>query len=416
MEAELKKSIFTAALATVALAGCGDQGAGGAGTSGQQIQIVGSSTVYPFTTAVAERFAQSNPSFKAPIVESTGTGAGMKLFCGGVGDNFPDMTNASRRIKQSELETCRQNGVSKVIEVPVGIDGLALIQSNNAGAIALTPQDVYEALAANPYGKPNTAKTWRDVNPALPAVAIQVFGPPPTSGTRDSFAELILEKGCDANPEMKALKESDSDRHKDVCTKIREDGPFIEAGENDNLLVQKVAGNPGAIGVLGYSFMEENADKVRGIPLNGIAPTAATIGDLSYPGARQVYIYAKGEHMNVIPGMKEFLAGFAGVRPGPGRLAERPRAGDGVRGSWPATSPFAAQLSRLVRGAVDDHASDHFLDRLGGGVAGPDHPSCCRQPRGRRAARGGHAARRDPRRGAGPCRGPHPGRVQPAGE
>jgi phosphate transport system substrate-binding protein len=305
------KAILSAAAAMLVLAGCGQQGSGG-GASGQQIQIVGSSTVYPFTTAVAERFAQANPSFKAPIVESTGTGSGMKLFCGGVGDNFPDMTNASRRIKKAELESCHKNGVNNVIEVPVGIDGLALIQANNAGALSLSPQDVYRALAANPYGRPNTAKTWKDVNPALPPVAIQVFGPPPTSGTRDSFAELILEKGCDANPEMKALKESDSDRHKDICTKIREnDGAYVEAGENDNLLVQKVAANPGAVGVLGYSFLEENTDKVRGIPLNGIAPTAETIGNLSYPGARQVYIYAKGEHMNAIPGMKEFLAEYA---------------------------------------------------------------------------------------------------------
>jgi phosphate transport system substrate-binding protein len=313
MEEVLKKSFIPLALSALALAGCGGQGTGaGGGTSGQQIHIVGSSTVYPFTTAVAERFAQTNASFGAPIVESTGTGAGMKLFCGGVGDQFPDMTNASRRIKASELEMCRSNGVNQVIEIPVGIDGLALIQAANAPpGFQVTAADIYEAVAANPYGKPNTAKTWRDVNPALPATAIQVFGPPPTSGTRDSFAELILEKGCTTNAEMKALKESDEDRYKDVCTKVREDGAYIEAGENDNLLVQKVAQNPDAVGILGYSFLEENTDKVRGIALNGVAPTAATIGSLEYPGARQIYVYAKGEHMNVIPGMKEFLAEYA---------------------------------------------------------------------------------------------------------
>jgi phosphate transport system substrate-binding protein len=323
MEENLKKSFIPLALGALALAGCGEQGTGGGGASGQQIHIVGSSTVYPFTTAVAERFAQTNPSFGAPIVESTGTGAGMKLFCGGVGDNFPDMTNASRRIKASELETCRTNGVNQVIEIPVGIDGLALIESTNAPAISLTAQQVYEAVAANPYGKPNTAKTWRDIDPSLPASPIQVFGPPPTSGTRDSFAELILEKGCTANAEMKALKESDEDRYKDICTKVREDGAYVEAGENDNLLVQKVAQNPGAVGILGYSFLEENTDKVRGIPLNGIAPTAATIGSLEYPGARQVYVYAKGEHMNVIPGMKEFLAEYARGWGQGGYLAQR---------------------------------------------------------------------------------------------
>jgi phosphate transport system substrate-binding protein len=326
MEANLNNRILTAALAALALVGCGQGGndAGG-GASGQQIQIVGSSTVYPFTTAVAERFAQTNAGFKAPIVESTGTGAGMKLFCGGVGDQFPDMTNASRRIKKSELETCAKNGVKQVIEVPVGIDGLALIEGiKGAHNFQLSAADVYKALAANPFGKgANTAKTWKDVNPALPAVAIKIFGPPPTSGTRDSFAELILEKGCESDPAMKALKESDKDKHKDLCTKIREDGAYVEAGENDNLLVQKVAANPGAIGVLGYSFMEENAGTVRGIPLGGVAPTAATIGDLSYPGARQVYIYAKGEHMNVIPGMKEFLAEYAKGWGAGGYLAQR---------------------------------------------------------------------------------------------
>lgn len=303
----MKKSYFGAA-AALALAACGQQSGGGA--QGQQIQIVGSSTVYPFTTAVAEQFQRTNPGMSA-IVESTGTGAGMKLFCAGVGDQHPDMTNASRRIKASEYQDCAKNGVKQIIEVPVGIDGLALIEGKSGANMSLTARDVYAALAANPFGKPNTAKTWKDVNPALPAVAIQVYGPPPTSGTRDSLAELILEKGCETDPAMKALKESDKDKHKDLCTKIREDGAYVEAGENDNLLVQKVAANPGAIGVLGYSFLEENGDKVKGIPLGGIAPTAETISSLTYPGARQLYVYVKGEHLSVIPGMREFLAEYA---------------------------------------------------------------------------------------------------------
>jgi phosphate transport system substrate-binding protein len=307
MEAELTKHILAAGIAALALAGCGDK-TGGA--SGQQIQIVGSSTVYPFTTAVAEQFQRTNPGMSV-IVESTGTGAGMKLFCGGVGDNFPDMTNASRRIKASELEDCTKNGVKQVVEVAVGIDGLALIEANNGPGLKLSAADVYKAVAATPFGQANTARTWRDVNPSLPPVPIRVFGPPSTSGTRDSFAELILEKGCESDPAMKALKDSDKDRHKTVCTKVREDGAWVDAGENDNLLVQKVTQDPGAIGVLGYSFMEENRDKVRGIPLGGIAPTSETISSLTYPGARQVYVYAKGEHVNVIPGMREFLAEYS---------------------------------------------------------------------------------------------------------
>ncbi|HEX9963738.1 MAG TPA: substrate-binding domain-containing protein [Allosphingosinicella sp.] len=304
----MKTKFFAAATAALLLAGCGQQSGG---SQGQQIQIVGSSTVYPFTTAVAEQLQRSHPGMSA-IVESTGTGAGMKLFCSGIGDDKPDMTNASRRIKASEFQDCAKNGVRQVIEVPVGIDGLALIEGKNGVGMSLTVRDIYAALAANPFGKPNTAKTWKDVNPALPAVAIQVYGPPPTSGTRDSLAELILEKGCETDPSMKVLKDTDKDRHKDLCTKIREnDGAYVEAGENDNLLVQKVAANAGAIGVLGYSFLEENADKVKGIPLGGVAPTAETISNLTYPGARQLYLYVKGEHVSVIPGIREFLAEYS---------------------------------------------------------------------------------------------------------
>jgi phosphate transport system substrate-binding protein len=260
----------------------------------QQIRIVGSSTVYPFTTAVAERFAQNRPSFHAPIVESTGTGAGMQLFCGGVGAR------------------CRANGVNHIIEVPIGIDGLALIESSiRPTGFSLTLRDVYAALAAEPFGRPQTARTWRDVNPALPAVPILVYGPPPTSGTRDSFVELMLTKGCETDPAMKALKDSDAQRHTRLCTRIREDGAFVEAGENDNLLIQRVSQNQGTIGVLGYSFMEENLDRVRGVPIGGVAPTAATIRGFTYPGARQLYIYVKGEHLDAVPGLREFLAEYA---------------------------------------------------------------------------------------------------------
>jgi phosphate transport system substrate-binding protein len=320
MEDILKKTFIAIAAAALALAGCGQgiPGGGGEGGARQQIRIVGSSTVYPFTVAVAERFNQGNANLSAPIVESTGSGAGLQLFCAGVGAGHPDITNSSRRIKASELEMCNSNGVNQVIEVPVGIDGLALIESaTRTTGFQLTARDVYAALAANPFGRPQTARTWRDVNPALPAIAIQVYGPPPTSGTRDSFAELILEKGCDSDPEMKALKDSDKDRHRTVCTQLREDGAFIEAGENDNLLMQRVADNQGAIGVLGYSFLEENRDRVRGIPIAGVEPTSETIQNFTYPGARQMYIYVKGEHMNVIPGLREFLAEYArGWEPG----------------------------------------------------------------------------------------------------
>jgi phosphate transport system substrate-binding protein len=300
-----RRPFFALLAAALALAGCEQ-------APRQQIRIVGSSTVYPFTTAVAERFAQNRPSFHAPIVESTGTGAGMQLFCGGVGAGFPDVENASRRIKASEMARCRQNGVNHIIEVPIGIDGLALIESSTRPTgFRLTARDIYAALAAEPFGRPQRARTWRDVNPALPNVPILVYGPPPTSGTRDSFAELMLTKGCETDPAMKALKDSDSERHKRLCTRIREDGAFVEAGENDNLLIQRVSQNQGTIGVLGYSFMEENLDRVRGVPIGGVAPSAETIRDFTYPGARQLYIYVKGEHLDAVPGLREFLAEYA---------------------------------------------------------------------------------------------------------
>lgn len=311
----MKYVAIAMAASALALTGCGQEsggeGAGGGSTgSRSQIRIVGSSTVYPFSSAVAEQFVRNNPGMKAPIIESTGTGAGFKLFCAGVGTQHPDMVNASRQIKKSEFDDCKKNGVNQIIELPIGIDGLALIQGKNGPSFTLTQADVYKALAATPFGKPNTAKTWRDVNPALPAAPIQVYGPPPTSGTRDAFAELIMEKGCESDAAMKALKESDKDKHKEVCTKVREDGAYIEASENDNLMVQKVAGNPGTVGILGYSFLEENADKVRGIPIGGVMPTSQTISSFEYPGARPLFVYVKGEHLSPIQGIREYISEF----------------------------------------------------------------------------------------------------------
>ena len=297
--------------AAALLAACGSDSGGGGGGSGEAIKIVGSSTVYPFTKAVAEDFMRANPGVSV-TVESTGTGSGMKLFCNGVGGDFPDIVNASRQIKKSEYDSCVENGVKQVIEVPIGIDGLTIIQSKDLPPLNLTQADVYKALAANPFGKgANTAKTWKDVNPALPAIAIRVLGPPPTSGTRDSLVELYLTKGCESDPAMKELKKSDEDKHKDVCTKVREDGAFVEAGENDNLLVQKVAADQGTLGILGYSYLEENADKVIPVQINGISPTETTIADLSYPGARKLYVYVKGEHLQAKPMIREFFGTFA---------------------------------------------------------------------------------------------------------
>jgi len=303
-----KASVF-AAISTLALTACG--GSGGGEGSRDFVRAVGSSTVYPFATAVAEKVTQDG--VKSPIIESTGTGAGMKLFCGGVGGSFPDVENASRRMKASEYELCLENGVSEVIEIQVGIDGIAFAETISGPEMQLTPEKVYMALAANPFGEANTAKSWNDVDPALPDMPILVYGPPTTSGTRDALAELILESGCKTNPDMKALKKTNKDEYKRICTQIREDGSYVESGENDNLIVQKIAQNPKAIGVFGYSFLEENSDKLKGIPMSGVNPTYEAISDFSYPGARPLYIYVKKAHVGVIQGLKEFVEAWPGV-------------------------------------------------------------------------------------------------------
>lgn len=334
------RKLWLALPLVAAVSACG----GGSNNAASQLKIVGSSTVYPFTTAVAEAFQRANPGTSV-IVESTGTGSGINLFCQGVGQKFPDMVNASRQMKKSEYDACSAAGAKQVIEVPIGIDGLTLIESTRAAPLKVTLADIYAAVAANPYGKgPNQAQTWRDVNPALPAIRIRVMGPPPTSGTRDSFAELMLTKGCESDPAMKALKASDEARHKDLCTKVREDGVFVEAGENDNLLVQKVEADPGTIGVLGYSFLEQNADKVRPVEINGVLPTAATIQDLSYPGARKLFLYVKGEHAAVKPAIKGFLAEYAKSWNAGGLLEKRglvPFVGADAQGATAAATGLA---------------------------------------------------------------------------
>lgn len=299
----LKKALMTATVAAAAMSA-------GHAEARTQIRIVGSSTVYPFTTAVAEQFKRQNPQFQPPIVESTGTGGGFKLFCGGIGARYPDIANASRRIKASEAKECNANGVTQIVEIQVGLDGIALAHARSARNFDLSPRDVYMALAAAPFGKPNKARTWKDVNPKLPATKIEVLGPPPTSGTRDAFNELVMEAGCATDPAMKALKKSNEARYKTVCTKIREDGAYVEAGENDNLIVQKLAANPNALGIFGFSYLEENVDKIKGVSMNGVQPTYESIANFSYPASRPLYIYAKAQHLRAVRGLKEFLAEY----------------------------------------------------------------------------------------------------------
>ena len=296
----------------LALAACQDQAKGGGGGARAEIRAVGSSTVYPFTTPVAEAYVAADPDAAAPVIESTGTGAGMKLFCAGIGAAYPDIENASRRIKPGEYKDCAAHGAGQLMEVQVGIDGLAFAQALNGPAFRLTPALIYRALAATPGGKPNAARLWRDIDPALPAVPIQVYGPPATSGTRDALAELILTKGCEAvDPRAKALLKTDPDAGKALCTRVREDGAYVDAGENDNLIVQKLQSNPNAIGVFGFSYLEQNADAARGLAIDGVLPTYAAIADGQYPGARPLYVYVKKAHLDAVPGLRAFLKLYA---------------------------------------------------------------------------------------------------------
>jgi phosphate transport system substrate-binding protein len=295
------------------------------------INIVGSSTVYPFTTTVAEQFGRAG-KFKTPKVESTGTGGGLKLFCNGVGPQFPDIANASRRIKPAELQTCAQNGVKEVVEIKVGYDGIVMAENKTGSSLNLTRKDVYLALAktvpdpANPSSLvANPYRTWKDVNKSLPATKIEVLGPPPTSGTRDSFAELYMEAGCRTFAWLDALRTQDEARFKRACDTMREDGAYIEAGENDNLIVQKLIANPAAVGIFGYSFLEENVDKLKGAVVDGVSPSFETVASGKYPASRPLFIYVKKAHVGVIPGINEFVAEYTSEKAlgADGYLAEK---------------------------------------------------------------------------------------------
>ncbi len=316
------KSALYAGVAAAALAAAV---APAAAQSRNQIRIVGSSTVFPYTQAVAEQFAgmTGNP---APVVESTGTGGGMQIFCEGVGPNTPDITGASRAMKSSEFEACVANGVDSVTEVLIGYDGLSIAQSVDGPDFDLTKAQIFLALAsevpidgqiiANPY------KNWSEIDASLPDEEIQVFGPPPTSGTRDAFVELVMLEGCAAFPEIEALDEA---RHEEVCSRMRQDGPFIEAGENDNLIVQRLQADEHALGIFGYSFLFENSDTLKAAAIEGVRPDADTIASGDYGVARPLFIYIKNAHRGVIPGLDEFVVEYVSDESfGPdGYLSER---------------------------------------------------------------------------------------------
>ena len=303
----MKRILFTTALCVAGAL------ASGAAQARDQIRIVGSSTVYPFTTAVAEQLGKTG--VKTPVVESTGTGGGMKLFCAGVGESHPDATNASRRMKKGEFNDCQKNGVKDIVEINIGFDGLTLAQSKQGPQIKLTLAQLFLALAkeapgadgkmiANPY------KNWSDIDKSLPNIKIEVLGPPPTSGTRDSLHELFMEKGAEQVPALQALKKTDAKAFEKAWKSLREDGGYVEAGENDNVIVQKLESNRNAFGIFGFSFLDENTAKLRGVALDGVSPEFENIANGKYKGARRMYVYIKKQHVGVIPGLDKFAAEY----------------------------------------------------------------------------------------------------------
>ena len=268
----------------------------GAAEARDQIRIVGSSTVFPFATAVAENFGRTT-EFPTPVIESTGSGGGLKLFCAGVGVDHPDITNASRRMKASEFEMCQENGVTDITEVVVGYDGIVMANAMEGPDVSLTKAQIWQALAAE--GPMPTM--WNEIDPSLPAIEIEVLGPPPTSGTRDAFEELAMEYGCE---------EAGGPDCGGAGMEIREDGVYVESGENDNLIVSKLEANPNAMGIFGFSFLDQNADKLKGAAINDVAPTFDNIASGDYGVSRSLFFYIKNAHVDVIPGMMEYVAEF----------------------------------------------------------------------------------------------------------
>jgi len=322
----MKKAAFALAALTAA-----SIGSAFAQASRDYISIVGSSTVYPFATVVAEQFGKTT-KFKTPKIESTGSGGGFKLFCAGVGVEHPDITNASRAIKSSEVETCAANGVKEIVQVKIGYDGISVAHAKSGTPVDLSRKELYLALAKevpSPDGAkklvPNPYKTWKDINAALPATKIEVLGPPPTSGTRDAFVELVMDHGCEQFDFVEAMKKADKKAFKAACQTVREDGAYIEAGENDNLIVQKLEANPSAYGIFGYSYLDQNRDKIDGAAIEGVKPAFETISSGKYPVSRPLFFYVKKAHVGVIPGMKEYLAEFTSEKAmgEEGYLAER---------------------------------------------------------------------------------------------
>lgn len=297
---------LAAMAAMLAASGCGDSAEEAAANA---ITVIGSSTVYPFAKKVAEDFLAANEGMGEPRIQSTGSSDGIAAFCAGVGPDTPDIVNSSRRMTPEEFDRCAANGVDAIIEFEVGLDGIVFASAANRGVdVKLTRANVYRAIAAMPYGKSQAAQTWKDVDPALPAAPIVVYGPPASSGTRDALLDLVVQPGCKENGAMAALETSDKDTFQRFCHALRSDNAFTNQGEQDDLVVRKVATNPEAIGVFGFSYLGSNADIIKPLSLDGVLPTRETITDGSYPASRPLFVYVKKAHIGVTPGLDQYLA------------------------------------------------------------------------------------------------------------
>ena len=317
----MRKQLATAAGLLFLLAACGPTTARVEERS--HILVAGSSTVFPFTQAVAEQFHGRNAQLPTPVVQSTGTGPGFELFCAGTGGNHPDVVGASRRMRAAEMQECRSNGIANVTELQIGIDGIAFVQSPSAPPIRLSRRQIYEALAANPYGRPNTIRRWKEINSAFPDIPILFYGPPAEDGTRDALAELILIPGCESDPAMRRMRDEDERRFREICTTVRSDGVYVASGEDDQRTAVQLIVNPGAIGIFGYGYLERERERLRGIAIEGVVPDNETIGSGRYSGARPLYIYVKADQVERVQGLRAFLTEYAGAIGPNGYLARR---------------------------------------------------------------------------------------------
>lgn len=333
----MKQRLLTIAAAILIAAGCTTGGE----EARTHILAVGSSTVFPFTKAVAERFHARNGSIPAPSVQSTGTGEGIEQFCAGLGGTHPDIVGASRRIRWSELRMCQANGSGAVTELQIGMDGIVFVQSPASPPINLTKRQIYEALAANPYGQPQTRRNWREVDAALPDAPIEVYGPPAGDGTRDSLVEMIMIPGCEANPAMRRLRGENEAQFNQVCGAIRSDGAYAAAGEDDQRTSMRLIVNPRAMGIFGWSYLERQGERLRGIPIEGVAPSAETISAARYPASRPLFLYVKSGQADVVPGMRDFLAEYARAIAPDGYLTQA--------GLIPATEAVRTRTTSLAR-------------------------------------------------------------------